>query len=200
MPLQIEKNTSAGTTYPFEGVKLNEPVEFIFSTPVDATSVNRDSIQFTKIGGNGQRIDGYFHVDNSSGKGVVTYYPQVQEIPLRTDVLEDDTGYQIFIPAYDPTNRTRPIVQQGGVDPNDTNGRYFLLPLTEPNAMMTGAGVLTDTDAPSAGPLVTPTTTVGVQTDTEIELSFDERIDWSSVTADGFLVTAIGKEFPNITV
>jgi len=183
-------NNGAGSTYTFEGVKLDEPITFTFTLPVDDTTVSRDSIQVTKIGGIGQRIAGYFHVDNSSGKGVVTFYPQVQEIPARTDILEETVGYQLYIPTYDPTNRAQAVVQQDGADPDDTNGRYCLEIVTNDAALETGTGVLADSSAPNAGPLVKPTTTVDVATDTEIEVSFDERIASSSVTAAGFLVTA----------
>ena len=182
-------NNLPGPGYTFTGVLLNEPVVLTFSTPVDPSTVTRDSIQFKKVGGIGERIAGYFHVDNSTGKGVVTFYPQVQEIPARTDILEESTGYSLYIPAYDPANRTNPVVEQNGATPADTNGRYFLLSMYNAAALETGTGVLTDSGAPSVGPLVTPTTTTGIGTGTEIELSFDERIAASSVDANGFLVT-----------
>ncbi|MEN8148749.1 MAG: kelch repeat-containing protein [Planctomycetota bacterium] len=184
-------NNLPGPGYTYTGVKLDEPIVLTFSKPLDPDTVDRDSIQFTKVGGVGERIDGYFHVDNTSvvGKSVVTFYPQMQEIPARTDIFEESTGYALFIPCYDPTNRTNPVVEQDGADPADTNGRYCLLSSSNPAALETGTGVLPDVGAPSVGPLVSPSTTTGVATGTGVELSFSERIAAGSVDADGFLVT-----------
>jgi hypothetical protein len=182
---------------PFTGVKTDEPLVFVFSAPVDQDSLNRKAIQVFK-GSGAVLVEGHFVADNSSGRGVVTFYPQAQEIPSRPDVLENTTSYSITVPGYDPNDRGQELVKRDGADPDDTNAYNLLLPVSRANDFSTGIGVLTDVAAPSFLALNTPVAgSSDVTTDTKIEVEIDDRLLPSSVTADNFevvVVTASGTE------
>ena len=69
--------------------------------PADDGALTSDTVQVTKNGG-ATRVEGFWTVDNTGGTAVAMFYPQVQEVPTRTDVLENSTGYSVHIPGYDP--------------------------------------------------------------------------------------------------
>ena len=186
-------NTIPDPSFSFAGVKTNEPITFNFSAPVAPLTANKNTIRVYEKGG-ATLVSGYFATDNSSGKGVVTFYPQAQELPIRPDVLEENTGYTVEIKQYDPNNRTQPLVQRLNANAADTNALNMLLSTSVPNAFMTGYGA-TDlvTGAPAFTSLTTPSSgDTGVAVDTDIVAEFGERLDHASVDFTSFSAWAEG--------
>jgi hypothetical protein len=121
----IAKQT-AGSTYTFDGVKLDEGLRFEFTKEIDLDSATSDTL-IVKNRATGAQITGYYHKVNSGGRGIVTFYPQVQEVPARTDIFAENTGYSVEIPAYDPEDRSADIIQKKGfVGSEDTNQANLL--------------------------------------------------------------------------
>lgn len=181
--------------YLFAGVKTDEPLVFGFSAPVDPTSVTKQAIRVTRVG-TGDLVSGFFAVDNSSGKGVVTFYPQAPEIPVRADVLAESTGYRLEVRGFDPADPTRDAVKRLGAADADTNARYLLLTSTTEKAFRTGTGVLADSSAPSFSALPWPAGSTDVATDAKIKIVFDDRIAPGSLV-DGSLVV-VAKAFNGV--
>ena len=175
-------NQTAGSPYRYNGVKLDEGLRFEFTTEIDLDSANADTL-IVKNRATGGRIAGYYHSVNSGGRGIVTFYPQVQEVPARTDVLTENTGYSIEIPAYDPENRAAKVIQKKDfVGSDDTNQANLLTETSEAYAFLTGTGAVMESIAPAFASLDSPSDPNNVPTNTsEAKLRFNERLAASTV-------------------
>jgi len=181
--------TNAGdqtAPYMYNGVKVDEPIRFEFNDLLDWDTINKNTMIVKPYGG-GTQIAGFYQKQDISGSTVVTFWPQAQELPARTDVLSNNSGYSLEIPAYNPDNRSREIIQRAGANSQDTNALNILTPGSEDQAFKTGTGALVETTAPSyeSMPLPNPSTSVPVGNKT-IELRFDERLDPLSITPSSF--------------
>jgi hypothetical protein len=187
--------TTATGSYLYQGTKLDEPIIFEFSKDVDPASLSgpdaTNALSIRKIGST-TPVAGWFDVN---GK-VVTFYPQAQEVPARSDVLTPNTGYAVSVWPYDPSDRTHAIIKKLGADPSDTNDRMLLIGSIVPQAFLTAAGSLptqlymTDTTKPSFTSRVTPSGSTEVSTGSGIQVEFDDRLLPTSLNSKGMAVIA----------
>ncbi len=176
--------------YMFNGVKVDEPIRFEFTGLADQSTINKNTLIVKPYGG-GSQIAGFYHVQEIGGRTVVDFWPQAQEKPARTDVLVNTTGYSLEIPAYDPEDRSRAIIQRKGAAANDTNAVNILTDGSEAMAFKTGTGALVESDNPGYESMPLPTTSTDVSVGTKtVELRFDERLDPLSITPASFEVYA----------
>jgi hypothetical protein len=174
--------------YLFNGVRVNEPIRFEFTGLAEPTSIDKDTLKVKPYGG-GTQIAGFYHIQEIGGKTVVDFWPQVQELPARTDVLTNGKGYSLEIPAYDPENRTRKIITRKGADVNDPNDLNLLTDVSLAQAFKTGTGALLETVNPGYESMPLPATSTDVPVGTKtVELRFDERLDPLSITPSSFEV------------
>jgi Kelch motif protein len=180
-------NSDTTAPYDFNGVKVDEPIEFIFTGEVDPLTVNLNTMLITRYG-SAEQVDGFYFVENSGGKATVTFYPQVQELPaLPSGTLLENTGYSVETIGYDPENRSRPIIHRLGADSANTNG-YVLTTAEEiPQAFKTGYGAVANSVKPiNTG--ATPTDGASdISTSTSsITLRIDDLLDPASVSGAHF--------------
>ncbi|MCU0726661.1 MAG: hypothetical protein MUE73_12885, partial [Planctomycetes bacterium] len=142
--------SASGGGYSFDGVLLDERIKFTFSAPVDPTSVSANTIKIFREGTESQ-VSGYYETVGST----VTFWPQVDEIPARSDIFVANTGYSVVVPGFDPADPTspQPIVRRSGADADDTNALYLLNSTFDVMGFRTGTGVMSDTTGPLVGAL-----------------------------------------------
>jgi hypothetical protein len=80
----------------YDGVPLNEIIEFEFSSPLDPDTVRADTIQIREGPNYGKQVPGYFEVDDKK----VYFYPRLPTQPDLSDGgLKASTDYQIIMPG-----------------------------------------------------------------------------------------------------
>ncbi len=87
----------------FDGVALNQTIDFEFSEALFPDSVRPDTIQIREGPNYGKQVPGYFRVgieEEGKGKSFVRFYPQLPTLPDLSDSgLQPGTPYRIILPG-----------------------------------------------------------------------------------------------------